>query len=167
MRGPDYLPRQSQPALSLELLEGEIDLGSTSCGLWYADQTACRHNDLRMGQLAGQVLDSAGAPIPKANIVLFDSDGTVVEHLESDRDGKFASPHPLKGTYPLLVRAPGFTPLHGTVHAEPGSDVTRRAALTVHLGIGGSCSDADNDAGQMRGGTVITIPRPPLFPEPR
>jgi hypothetical protein len=206
IRGPDYLPGQSQPALSLELLEGssgrslksldttadgtfdfgnvapglyfvslkpsalygwdgspitgliavsadpnasahqlEIDLGWSSCGLWYASQTACEHADLRIERLAGQVLDSDGAPISKADVFLFDSDGTEVERLQSDSRGKFLSPQSLRGTYQLLVRAPGFTSLHGMLRAEPTGNVTHRLALTVNLGVLGNCSAASNE----------------------
>jgi hypothetical protein len=98
-----------------------------------------------MEHLAGPVLDSGGGPIPNAKILLFDSSGTEVERLQSDSRGKFLSPHNLAGTYQLLVRAPGFTPLHGTLRVDPTRHATRRSDFTIHLGFGVSCSAADID----------------------
>lgn len=197
MRGPDYVPGQSPPRLSLDLLEGvsgrllksvqttdngefslegvesglyflslkpsglgvssgepmiavlvdhdattdhlDLDLGSTSCGLWYLDRSKCPQPDLNIGQLSGQVVDAAGAAIRGATILLFDHQ-TVVEQLQSDRVGKFASAHSFAGTYELAVSAPGFTSLRRTAHAEFTDDSARRSFLTVQLGVAGSCS---------------------------
>jgi len=204
IRGPDYLPGQSQPRLSLDLLEGssgrrlkslqtsdsgefnfesvppglyflslkpsglggwsgeqitglaavavdhgaptdhlDIDLGWTSCGLWYADRSMCSQSDLQIKQLSGQVLDASGAAIPDAKILLFDRAEALVERLQSDRAGKFTSPHSLAGTYQLVVSRAGFTPLRRTLHAEPTGNPTRISALTVQLGVSGGCSAAD------------------------
>lgn len=119
----------------------DVDLGWTSCGLWYADQTKCPQSDVQIDQLSGQVLDPAGAAIGNATISLFDPAGTLVERLESNREGKFASPHPLAGTYQLVVSNAGFTPLRRTVHAKSIRNPTQ--ALTVQLGLMGSCSAAN------------------------
>src|SRR5205814_1388096 len=142
MHGWDYVPGQSQPRLSLDLLEGssgrllksvqtadtgefsfegaapglyflslrpsglraqsgepitgliavavdhgaptdhlDIDLGWTSCGLWYADRNKCPQPDLNIAQLSGQVLDVTGAAISGATILLFDHTQTLVERL--------------------------------------------------------------------------------------
>jgi hypothetical protein len=204
IRGPDYLPGQSQPRLSLDLLEGnsrrrlkslpttdsgefnfesaapglyflslkpsglmgssgeqitglvavavdrgaptdhlDVDLGWTSCGLWYADRSQCPQSDLQTEQLSGQVLDSSGAAIPDAKILLFDPAETLVERLQSDNAGKFTSLHSLAGTYQLVVSSAGFTPLRRTLHAEPTGNPTRVSVLTVQLGVSGSCSAAD------------------------
>jgi hypothetical protein len=201
IRGPDYLPGQPQPRLSLDLLEGssgrrlkslqttdsgafnfesavpglyflslkpsglwgwsgeritglvavavdrgaptddlDIDLAWTSCGLGYVDRSKCPQRDLQIGQLSGQVLDASGAAIRDAKILLFDSNETLVERLQSDSAGKFTSRRSLAGTYALVVSTAGFTPLRRTVHAEPTGDSTR---LNVQLGVSGSCSSVD------------------------
>lgn len=204
MRGPDYLPGQSQPRISLDLLEGksgrllrsvltddrgefslegvasglyflrltlsglrlgsgepitgliavtvdqgastdhlDIDLGWTSCGLWYGDRNKCPQPDLKMAHLSGQVVDVTGAAISGATIFLFDHAQTLAERLQSDGAGRFASSHSLAGTYELVVSAPGFTPLRRTAHAELTGDPARRSSLTVQLGVGGSCSGVE------------------------
>jgi len=204
MRGPDYLPGQSQPRLSLGLLEGssgrllkdvqtadngefsfegvrsglyflslkpsglrawsgepitgliavavdpgaqtdhlDIDLGWTSCGLWYADRNKCPEPELKIGQLSGQVLDVTGAAISGATILLLDHAQKLVERLQSDSAGKFASLDSLAGTYELMVSAPGFTPFRRTAHAELRGDSARPSSLTVQLGLGGSCSGVE------------------------
>ncbi|HET9320182.1 MAG TPA: carboxypeptidase-like regulatory domain-containing protein, partial [Bryobacteraceae bacterium] len=121
----------------------DVDLGWTSCGLWYADRSQCPQSDLQVEQLSGQVLDASGAAIPDAKILLFDPGETLVERLQSDNAGKFTSPHSLVGTYQLVVSSAGFTPLRRTLHAEPTGNPTRTSALTVQLGVFGSCSAAD------------------------
>jgi len=115
----------------------DLDLGWTSCGMWYANQSACPQSDLQIRQLAGQVVDVTGAAISNAAILLFDPAENLVERLQSDIAGKFASPRTFAGTYELLVRSSGFTPLHRPVHAEPTGSLS---PLTVELGVAGSCS---------------------------
>ena len=120
----------------------DIDLGSTSCGLWYADRKQCLQPDLTIAQLSGQVLDVTGAVISGATIFLFDDAQTLVERLQSDSAGRFVSQEPLSGTYELVVTRTGFTPFRRTVHAESIGDSTG-PSLTVKLGVGGSCSTGE------------------------
>lgn len=194
MHGADYFPGQSQPIISLDLLEGrsgrllksaqtsdrgefnfegvapglyflslkpsgdliavvvdpgaptdhlDLDLGWTSCGLWYVDRNKCPQPDLKIWGLSGQILDVTGAAIPGATILLFDHAQTLVERLQSDSSGKFASAHFLAGDYELVVSSAGFTPFRRTVHTESTGDSARRSSLTVQLGVGGSCSAGD------------------------
>ena len=191
IRGPGYLPGQTQPRLSLDLLEGssgrklksfettdsgefnvesaapglyflslngliavvvdpaapadhmDIDLGWTSCGLWYADRSQCPQSDFQIQQLSGQVLDASGAAIPDAKILLLDRAGKLVERLRSDSAGEFKSPRSLAGIYELVVSAAGFTPLHATLHPGPSVNPARVPALTVELGVSGICGSAE------------------------
>jgi hypothetical protein len=121
----------------------DVDLGWTSCGLWYADRSECPQSDVRIEQLSGQVLDAGDAAIPGAKILLFDPAGTLVERLQSESAGKFTSAHSLAGTYQLVVSSAGFTPLRRTLRAEPTGNPSRLSALTVQLGVSGSCSAAN------------------------
>jgi protocatechuate 3,4-dioxygenase beta subunit len=121
----------------------DLDLGWTSCGLWYTDQSKCPHPDLQIGQLSGQVVDPTGAAIPHATILLLDPSQTQAARLQSDATGKFTSPHSLSGTYDFEVTAPGFTPFRAVAHADPTAGRARPPSLTLRLGILGSCSAAE------------------------
>jgi hypothetical protein len=121
----------------------DLDLGWSSCGLSYADSSKCPQSDFQIEQLSGQVVDPSRAVIPRAKILLLDPAGTLVEQLQSDGEGKFASSRPLAGTYKLVVSSAGFTPYRRTVHAEPTPESTGRSPFTVQLGVLGSCSTAN------------------------
>lgn len=202
IRGPDFLPGQPQPKLSLDLLEArsgrklkslqsndrgefdfetaapgmyfinlnpsgligwsgdqitgqivvdvdqgaatdslDLDLAWTSCGLMYSDQSKCPRDDLRADRLVGHVADSNGASIARAKISLTDATGTLVEDLQSDREGNFASPRDdLVGAYNLAVSFPGFAHYRGILRLDPSIDPTHNASLTVSLGIAGTCA---------------------------
>lgn len=118
----------------------DLDLGWTSCGLWYADGSKCPQNDLQMEQLSGQVVDAGGKAISKADIFLIA--GKLVEHLQSDSSGKFASARALSGTYRLLVTRAGFTPLRRTLQASSTGNSRPSSVLMVQLGLFGTCSTA-------------------------
>lgn len=202
IRGPGYLPGETQPKLSLDLLEAisgkllknlqttdsgefnfesdgpgiyflrlnpsgltggsseemtgliavavdhsaptdhlDLDLGWTSCGLWYADAGQCPQDDLQIAELSGKVVDTRGAAIEDASIVLLDLAGKLVARLKSDRMGKFTSGLPT-GSYQLVVSRAGFTPLRRTVHKADSS--RGLSPLTVKLGPFGSCTVADH-----------------------
>lgn len=202
IRGPDFLPGQPQPKLSLDLLEArsgrklkglqsndrgefdfettapgmyfinlnpsgligwsreqitgqivvdvdqgaptdslDLDLAWTSCGLVYSDQSKCPRDELRVDRLVGHVADSNGASIARAKISLTDATGTLVEDLQSDREGNFASPRDdLVGAYNLAVSFPGFAHYRGILRLDPSIDPTRNASLAVSLGIVGTCA---------------------------
>ena len=117
----------------------DLDLGWTSCGLYYTDRNKCRQGDLQLDQFSGRVVDLSGAVIPGAKVLLLDPAGTQVEELHSDGEGKFAAPRPLEGPYELVVSGMGFSTYRRTVHAKPTGDSTRSSSLTIQLGILGNC----------------------------
>jgi hypothetical protein len=123
----------------------DLDLGWTSCGLTYTDRNRCSPGDLQVAQLCGQTLDSSGAVISDAHILLFDlnENPKLIERMQSDRRGNFDSPKSLDGTYQLFIRAAGFTALRTTVHVQPNGSPTCRQPLKVHLGVLGTCSAAN------------------------
>jgi len=118
----------------------DLDLGWTSCGMWYSDAGQCRSGDLQIDRLAGQVTDRGGGAIPGAEVILFDTNQKVVEQLQSDQQGNFASLVSLAGEYRLVVSRPGFTPLRVMLHAQ-GSPT--HSSFRAKLGVGGSCSSLD------------------------
>jgi hypothetical protein len=120
----------------------DLDLSASSCGLSYADMNGCRQSDLQTDRLSGQVVDPTGAVIPRAKVILLNAAGTLVEELESDSEGRFASPHPVTDVYDLVVSAAGFTPYRRIVRAKPGNEPGPPPSLIVQLGILGGCSTA-------------------------
>jgi hypothetical protein len=98
---------------------------------------------LHIEHLSGEVLDASGAAIEHAKILLFDPAQALVEQLQSDSEGKFTSQQSLTGTYQFVVSSAGFTPLRGRLHVAPTANPPRHSALTVQLGVRGSCSAAD------------------------
>ena len=119
--------------------ELDIDIGMTSCGLYYSDRSQCPQAEMRMEQLSGQVIDSSGASVPNAKIELFDSEKRSIEDIRSDGQGMFSSLRNLVGSYELLIRSPGFSPYHGTVHLDAENGADSKTSITITLGIGGSC----------------------------
>jgi hypothetical protein len=121
----------------------DIDIGWTSCGVWFVDRSKCARSEFRIAQLSGEIIDASGGGIPHAAILLSGSGETVVERVQADAAGRFSSLHSLPGAYELTVSSPGFTPLHATVHIDPGGNSPSPSSLTVRLGVGGTCSSAD------------------------
>jgi carboxypeptidase family protein len=194
IRGPDYLPGESQQRLSIDLLDGgsgrilrtletddhgaftfqgavpgryilslkpwitgriwvavdrnaptdrlDLDIGWSSCGLYYSDTSTCTQPELQTEEVSGRVVDSGGAAISRAKILLLDPAGAVVQQLQCDEDGNFVSSGSVTGTYQLVVSSTGFTPYRRTVHVKPASDPARRQQITVQLGALGRCSSA-------------------------
>lgn len=122
----------------------ELDVGWSSCGLWYVDRRMCPQSDLRIEKLSGQVTDASGAAISDARILLFDSAGALVDELRSDGAGKFSSQRPLDGGYEFVVTRAGFTPSRTTVYLERRVNSEVPSSLVVKLGVGGSCSIANS-----------------------
>jgi len=205
IRGPDYLPWQSQGNVSLDLLDGingrmlrslqtdergefnfgdaapglysvrvkpsglwgwsgeqiaglivvdverdapidrlDLDLGWSSCGLYYAESSKCSQSDFHTARLAGQVVDSGGAAIARAKIFLIDPSGMLADELHSNGEGRFLSSSSLAGTYQLMVTSGGFTPYRRTVHLGPTGDTGGSSSLTVRLGLLGNCGATDS-----------------------
>lgn len=120
-----------------------LELGWSSCGLYYTDRSKCAQSDAQIEKLSGRVTDLSGQVIPGAKILLLDPAGAIVEQLTSDGEGSFASPRPLAGTYELMVSSAGFTTYRRTLHAEQTGDSARPSSLIVQLGLLGSCPAVD------------------------
>lgn len=119
----------------------DLELGSSSCGLYFTDRNKCRLPELRLEELCGEVVDSAGGAIA-ADIYLSEGgqNPAHVERIRSDSTGGFAWADSAAATYDLLVTSPGFTPLRTKVHLQPGPATTCRRQLRIQLGILGACS---------------------------
>ncbi|MBV8071900.1 MAG: carboxypeptidase regulatory-like domain-containing protein, partial [Acidobacteriaceae bacterium] len=59
------------------------------------------------GAISGTVQDQSSAVVPRAQIEIAGSEGTV-RHVESDASGSFTVPLLPVGSYTLLIKAPGF-----------------------------------------------------------
>ncbi len=130
----EVAPNASLPAL-------DLDIGWTSCGLYYTDQSKCRLSDLHANRLSGEMVDGSGAAILGAKILLLDPTGAVVEQTESDGSGQFSSNYLLNGTYQLDISKPGFTHYHRTLRAEFSTEPS--APIRLELGVLGNCGRMD------------------------
>jgi hypothetical protein len=120
----------------------DLDLEWTSCGLTYTDLEKCTTTDVQMKQLAGEVVDSTGAGLPDAEVLLFDAgdEPHLVTRLATDNKGKFASHSSLSGAYRLQVRKNGFTALRVTTNIGPAAELKSAQPLKIRLGLSGACS---------------------------
>ncbi len=123
-----------------EAVELNLDLGSTSCGLYYTDASECAHPELKVDELCGRVADTTGAVIANAEIRLLENGDQPKLVEEVDASGGFHLRSLGSGTYQLIVTAPGFSPLHTAVHYSAGTSTSCGRALRVRLGLGGACS---------------------------
>jgi len=123
--------------------ELNLDLGWTSCGLFYTDASQCAQPELSVDELCGSVADTSGAAIPDAEVHLLEKGDQpkVVEGV--DASGGFHLRSPGSGTYELIITAPGFSPLHAVVHYRAGTSDGSGRALRVRLEIGGGCSSVE------------------------
>jgi hypothetical protein len=123
--------------------ELDLELGRENCGgTILIDRNKCPRDNFRMDRLLGQVTDASGAIVPNASIDLLNADDTLLERLQSDAEGKFASSRET-GTYDLLVRMAGFPPYRATVRLGPTSEPVRQTRLTIPLGMGPTCRQPD------------------------
>lgn len=123
----------------------DLDLGWTSCGLNYVDTQQCPHADLSVEQLCGEVVDSTGAAISDAEILVLESGGKseIVKRVDTDSRGAFHAGAVTSGTYRLVVRASGFSPLRRIVNVRGGAPAECTRSLSVRLEIGGGCSTVE------------------------
>jgi len=135
--GLGFIPVAVEPGVPADHLD--LDVGWTSCGLSYTSQNACPQTNLHLKSLEGRIVDVANASISDAEILLLDEGRKVVEQARSDRAGSFALIPPVDGTYQLLVRRSGFTPLHGTVTFD-SHGTSSPLEFELEVSIGGTCS---------------------------
>ncbi len=132
---PDLIAIELDPRASAPQLE--LDLGWTSCGLWYVNQTQCPPTRLHLARLTGHVADAADSAIQDAEVLLVGPGDKIVEPIRSDAIGGFASTQPARGTFRLLIRRAGFSPLRADLTMDPSGD---NSPVEVRLGVAGGCS---------------------------
>jgi len=84
------------------------------------------------GSVSGQVMDTTGAVIPNANVVLSSSSGAPAK-TTSDGIGRFRFDSVTPGTYSLAVSAKNFSHFSGRVTVAAGKTVTINPALKVQI----------------------------------
>ena len=82
----------------------------------------------RASQLAGSVLDAAGAPLAGVTITVR---GTIDRTVQTDSDGRFEFAEIPEGEYDLVAVLPGFAPGRRQVRLQRGETV--RVALTLSV----------------------------------
>jgi len=102
--------------ISIELnsaanLDGlDLDFVWTDCGLEYAQRHA--QGELKVGKICGDVADTSGGVIEKAQVALLDGDDElkIVTRSLSGPMGQFTIPDTSDGVYELVVSSLGFQP---------------------------------------------------------
>jgi len=80
------------------------------------------------GAISGTVEDQSSAVVPKAQIQISGTEGTV-RHLESDAAGNFTAPLLPVGSYTLVITAPGFAETRFTNVEARVTETTRMTAV--------------------------------------
>ena len=84
------------------------------------------------GNIQGSVVDSTGAVIPNAAVVVTDTATQVKHEATSDASGLYSFPNLAIGVYSLDVSASGFRHyLQSNIVLEVGSSITINAAMTI------------------------------------
>ena len=124
------IPVLVDPAAATERVD--IAMVSTSCGLWWADQSECALAEFQTGRITGgEVLDVSGASIPGATIAVLGR-----EKLQADDRGRFGALELPAGEYQLEVSGTGFFPLRRRLRVV-SSPSAAAAALRIELGFRG------------------------------
>jgi len=124
---------QSAPA------ELDLPIGSTSCGIWYAQ--CDQHNAISLASRRIRLTDPNGAAVFSAQYVITDPAGREIASGFSNQEGVIHLSQELRGVYKIAINRYGFTPFEQPLHLLPfksGADED----LDVLLNVGGSCSEA-------------------------
>jgi len=134
------IPVDVEPGAATASLD--LDLGFSSCGLQYMDRKQCPRPELHLQHLEGRVIDATEAALPFAEITLLGPGDKVVERTYSIGAGSFPSLDVADGTYQLVVRRNGFTPLRSILTLDSNG---ASSPLEVQLGVLGFCSSAKTE----------------------
>lgn len=93
--------------------------------------TANAQTELRPGRIVGLVVDTAGTPVPAANVLLLHR-GFVVARAITDREGKFEFPRVRAGLYAVAAMKPGVG--HGRAPAPVRAGEVTRVRITLTRG---------------------------------
>lgn len=124
-----------------EYAPAELDLpiGSTSCGIWYAQ--CDQHNAISLASRRIRLRDPNGAAVFSAQYVVTDPSGRKIASGLSNQEGIIRLSHELMGAYKLAINRYGFTPFAQPLYLLPYKSGAEED-LNVVLNVGGSCSEA-------------------------
>jgi Carboxypeptidase regulatory-like domain len=116
-----------------------VALAESSCGLEYSE--VCGAPAVTVSRIEGNVTDSQGAAIGRANIELFQSkskDQAAVKSVAPNNNGHFTIADVAPGDYQLRISSTGFAPLFISITVAPNASIDR--PLNLKLGVlGGAC----------------------------
>lgn len=130
---------QIQGAIPIEINEQagpdslDLDLSWSSCGLGYSE--AVRQSSVKMSKICGDLKDSEGAAIGRAQVWLQPATGepVVIEHTTTGSEsGQFELKEHGIGNYLLIVKSPGFRPYLQVVHLGPG-EISNGCKHPLHI----------------------------------
>src|SRR5215213_4002332 len=90
-----------------------------------------RANSTRSGQVAGTVVDQAGASVGGAWVVLFGAAGLEAQRSLTDQRGRFTLDKVIAADYVICVQKNGFRELRRVLHLVPGETVQLEFQLNV------------------------------------
>jgi hypothetical protein len=120
------------PTAALKQLDGYLAL--SDCGLGFIQRHSL--SPVTVSNICGDVLDSQGAPVRDARVIVTDIDrrGKILDQSVGDPRGGFALPGIAAGTYRMLVTSRGWVPYLREVHVQPaGSSGTCVDPMHVQL----------------------------------
>ena len=98
---------------------------------------------LQHASISGRVLDSSGAAVPRATVILRQRETNQFTTAETDREGRFRFPYVRMGVWEVTVSYEGFDPVTRVLTATAGAAFE----LPVTLGIEGVVAAIEVTAG--------------------
>jgi Carboxypeptidase regulatory-like domain len=109
----------------------DLDLNWSSCGLGYGQRV--QYPETTMRKACGDVVDTEGAAISKADVFLLkDDNAEILQQARSDQNGQFSFQAFAPATYQLLVKSAGFLPSIREIHIE-GPQTVGGCPQPVHI----------------------------------
>jgi outer membrane receptor protein involved in Fe transport len=122
---------RSRSVRSVLPIRGNLVLVLTTIAFTSLCQTAARADSNVCGQIAGTVVDQAGATVDGAWVVLFGAAGLEAQRSLTDQQGRFMLDKVIAAGYVVAVHKSGFREIRRVVRVSPGESLQLRFQLNV------------------------------------